>query len=107
MKRQDEEIIRTSFDARKPFPLEDESVELIVTDPPWAFNDLYPGNYRVLKYDVIKDLSFSLQECYRVLKKDAHCYIFVPNQHLPTLFEVLKGTGFRYKQLIIWVWINS
>ncbi len=104
-------IKKTNFDARKVFPICDHSVDLIITDPPWSWDDKYPGGFSTKRKDnrlgyltlSEEELLFALKECYRVLKEGSFFFCWVTNQHLPILFRLVEKTPFKYKQIITWV----
>lgn len=89
----------------------DESIDLIVTDPPYLMN--YKTNRRKNKEhkfcttiknddnpDLIRDY---INECYRVMKNDTACYMFC-NINKVDVFKInLEKAGFNIKNMIIWV----
>ena len=91
--------------------LPDESIDLIVTDPPYLIS--YKTNHRknkshefcsVIKNDnneqLIKDY---IKECYRVLKDNSAMYMFC-SWKTDSFFErELTSSGFKIKNKIIWV----
>lgn len=58
--------------------LEDSSIDLIITDPPYGVK-YSKGFDDSLEY-VQDNIRFWLEQMYRVLKKNHHCYIFIPNR---------------------------
>ena len=61
--------------------IKDESIDLIVTDPPYLIN--YQSNHRKNKYKKIKNdieadelISNYFKECYRILKDNTAIYSF-------------------------------
>lgn len=86
----------------------DESVDLIVTDPPYLMN--YKSNRRVIKekFDYIindvnaKDLiSEYIKECSRILKDDTSIYMFCSWHHID-FFKIEFEKYFNLKNLIVW-----
>ena len=99
-------------DARKRLlEIDDESVDLILTDPPYNtgisahasatrlyhfFDDsLLPDEYRGLALAVAA-------ECYRILKDDRAAYIFINWRSLGVWLDALTNAGFRLKNVIVW-----
>ena len=95
-------------------PLEDESVDLICTHPPYAdiikYSDGIEGDLSWLKYkDFIVEIEKVAKECYRVLKKDKFCAIVMGDTRKngmvqPLGFEVMQkfiNVGFKQKEIII------
>jgi len=68
--------------------LDSESVDLILTDPPYGLNK------KGIQNDADLSLFFSiLPECYRVLKNDSFFITFFSTKYLPELF---KNNPFSY-----------
>ena len=91
--------------------LPNETIDLIVTDPPYLIS--YKTNHRkdkshefcsVIKNDdnkkLIKDY---IKECYRVLKDNTAMYIFCSWKTEDFFREKLTDSGFLIKNKIIWV----
>tara|TARA_Y100000310_G_scaffold343222_1_gene449865 strand:+ start:148 stop:783 length:636 start_codon:yes stop_codon:yes gene_type:complete len=73
--------------------LKDESVDLILTDPPYGLSKKGISNDEDLR------LYFEiLPECYRVLKKDAFFITFFSTKYTP---EVFKNNPFKYHWQIV------
>ncbi|MBI2558145.1 site-specific DNA-methyltransferase [Candidatus Woesearchaeota archaeon] len=73
--------------------LEDESVDLILTDPPYGLSKKGISNDEDLR------LYFEiLPECYRVLKKDTFFITFFSTKFIP---EVFKNNPFKYHWQIV------
>src|SRR5262249_16747443 len=90
--------------------IDDASVDLILTDPPYNtgmtaksgtrltnfFDDRYsPEEYRTLARTTAR-------ECYRILKEDRGCYVFVNWPSLGVWLDALASAGFRLKNVIVW-----
>jgi DNA modification methylase len=90
--------------------IEDGAVDLVLTDPPYNtgmtarnatrlqnfFHDAYaPEDYRTLARTVAR-------ECYRILKDDRACYVFMNWRSLGVWLDALSAAGFRLKNLIVW-----
>lgn len=73
--------------------LKDESVDLVLTDPPYGLSKKGISNDKDLR------LYFEiLPECYRVLKKDAFFITFFSTKFIP---EVFKNNPFKYHWQIV------
>lgn len=84
----------------------DNSIDLIVTDPPYGIN--YQSNMRVKtnKFEVLKnddnDIRFlAFQELERVLKPDCACIVFASWKNYPKDFSQLDKL-FDIKNVIVW-----
>ncbi len=86
-----------------------ESVDMILTDPPYAIN--YQSNRRVSKpkFDHIDgDLpgdwieSFA-HEAYRILKRNRHLYCFCRHDTYPLFCQAFTKAGFTLKRTLIWI----
>lgn len=91
--------------------LKDNSIELIVTDPPYLMD--YKTNHRKDKeHDfckpiigdnddgLIKDF---IKESYRVLKNDSAIYVFCNSNKIDFLKKEIETAGFKIKNIIVWV----
>ena len=56
---------------------------------------------RIFEHNDI-DISEYLNEFYRVLKSDAHCYIMCNNINLPHFFAVISQSDFHFVKLLVW-----
>lgn len=87
----------------------DETVDLILTDPPYNIN--YASNRRVknAKYKPLANdnngdwIPAFAREAYRVLKMDRHLYCFCRHDTYPQFIEALQDAGFKLKRTLIWV----
>lgn len=82
-----------------------ESIDLIVTDPPYLIN--YKSHWCYSKvitgdsdYDLIEK---SIHEMYRVLKNNAAAYVFCSPKKIDYFMRCCKDSGFAIKNSIIWV----
>lgn len=98
--------------------LDDSSVDLVVTDPPYKLNkttggvsktgfvDKWQGNIKGSDKtaSILNDIKFSewLPEVYRVLKDNSHCYIWVNDKNLSDLQKEAEKVGFRLHNILIW-----
>lgn len=89
----------------------DESIDLIVTDPPYLMN--YKTGRRKDKThkfcttiegdnnpNLIHDY---INECYRILKNNTACYMFCNVNKVEVFKTELENAGFNIKNMIIWV----
>lgn len=96
--------------------VQDGSVDLIVTDPPY---DVDYGNKNkelnnngdrdslvsrdevfIDKFDRYSELS---KELFRVLKPDAHLYIFCADKQIVKWIPALEEAGFKFRNYLLWV----
>lgn len=94
--------------------LADESVDLIVTDPPYLMN--YKSGRRKDKghrfnRPIEGDKEFQLihdyiLECYRVLKPNSAAYVFCNQNHVDYFMQEARAAGFNIKNLIVWDKMN-
>lgn len=101
-------------DARHLDFINDTSIDLICTHPPYAniinYSDNTEGDLSLLKIkDFLLEMKPVAKECYRVLKKDKFCAILMGDTRqkgciIPMSFDVMKifqDVGFTLKELII------
>lgn len=83
--------------------LESNSIDLILTDPPFAIGldkldkmaDAWADKiYDDEKYGVLDTLEKVLTECYRVLKDDRHIYVFFDARHQHSVLTLMRRVGF-------------
>jgi DNA modification methylase len=86
--------------------LDDDSVDCVITDPPYGidFDGSYGGG--AIKGDADGDatlelLDAALSESRRALKPDGHAYVHWTPRELPAAFAVLKS-HFKSVQLLVW-----
>ena len=93
--------------------LDDNSIDLIVTDPPYRTtsrgNCLGGGMFKKkinLKGQVFThnniDCSEYAPEFYRVLKDGGHCYVMTNHVNLVNILNVFIGSGFHFIKSLIW-----
>jgi site-specific DNA-methyltransferase (adenine-specific) len=94
--------------------LENDSVDLIVTDPPYKIitggdsngkNSTRPkgmlsGNRELMK--TVPKFNEWLPECYRVLKEGSHAYFMVNFSNLFELQQAVVTSGFQIHNLLVW-----
>lgn len=90
--------------------LPDGSVDLVVTDPPFAIS-LHKSTLaraQVIDYvdepsEVLETLNAALKELYRVLRQNAHVYVFFDIAQHSTILDMLRRAGFEPDPVpIIW-----
>ena len=100
-------------DARK-LPLEDDSIDLICTHPPYAniinFSEDIEGDLSLLPIkQYLSEIGKVADECYRVLKKGKFCAVLMGDMRKkgmvqPLAFEIMRIfelAGFKTKEIII------
>lgn len=96
--------------------MEDNSVDLIVTDPPYrttkrgTSKSTTTGGLvrselgkqgKIFKHNDIKISEF-MPHLYRVLKEGSHCYIMTNHVNLVEMLNVAKDCGFHFIKSLIW-----
>ena len=91
--------------------IENESIDLIVTDPPYLIK--YKTNRRKNKdhdfcSEILNDDNEQLiidyiKECYRILKNNTAMYMFCNCDKVDFFKQELENAGFKIKNMIIWV----
>jgi len=80
--------------------IEDNSIDLVVTDPPYKLTQKYGNCIDSDNLMAVASIINSLKEISRVLKRGRYAIVFYDNRILPFLFESIKGTDLRYKRQI-------
>jgi len=94
--------------------LPNESVDLIVTDPPYKMTPR--GNTGTTGGMLLKDINKKgkvfdnndinisewLPECFRILKESSHIYIMTNHINLYEYLTTIKDTGFHFVKSLIW-----
>lgn len=94
--------------------LEDSSINLIVTDPPYKVTKRgTAGNVggmlkkeltnkgKIFKHNDI-DINEYAKEFYRILKDKSHCYIMTNNLNLIEYLNTFTNAGFKFTKSLIW-----
>ena len=94
--------------------LEDESVDLIVTDPPYKVTARgNAGNSggmmqsklsmqgKIFKHNDIRPIEY-IPEFYRLLKDGSHCYIMTNHVNLQEMLNTATECGFHFIKSLIW-----
>lgn len=93
----------------------DESVDLIVTDPPYKIitggdkngkssvrpQGILKGNRKLFRNNQIK-ISEWMPELYRVLKRNTHCYVFSNSLNLKDMLNLSEQCGFKLVNMLVW-----
>ncbi|KKN62144.1 hypothetical protein LCGC14_0515200 [marine sediment metagenome] len=80
--------------------LQDNSVDLVITDPPYKVSQNYGGGVDADNLKNVANILRSFPEICRVLKKGRFFISFYDNRILPFLFEAIKGTDLVYRKSI-------
>jgi len=91
--------------------LPDNSVDLIIADPPYGINYIsgwYKNGNPFTPIHNDKTFNRSLNqarmlECYRVLKNNSASFVFAGYQNIDDWIKLSKECGFTYKNLVVWV----
>lgn len=99
--------------------IDDESIDLVVTDPPYKitargnggnsggmFQKKEVNNGKVFEHNDI-NIEDWIEEIYRVLKQDTHCYIMTNNKNIFHYLQEVDKTKFHYIKNLIWVKDNK
>lgn len=83
--------------------LPNESVNLIVTDPPYNVGKDYGNNSdKQSKEEYLKFSRDWLSEAHRLLKEDGTIYVCGGQQYSPHLFIIMEELGFVFNSWIVW-----
>jgi len=95
--------------------LPNESIDLVVTDPPYKVitggdsngkNSTRPkgilsGNRKLFKHNFIKPNEW-IPDIYRVLKEKTHCYIFTNTLNFSEILLESQKAGFKLHNILVW-----
>ena len=85
--------------------LPDESIDLVITDPPYGIS--YQSNYKQIKFKKLKNddnlnwFSDFSKQVYRVLKNNTSLFLFTRADKIGLMMDNLVSVGFKFKNLII------
>jgi len=84
--------------------IESNSIDLIITDPPYGDNVAYGFNNKTIQNNENPLINCNaLVEMYRILKRNSSLYIFTNWKHYPFLTEfIIRYTKFKIRHLIVW-----
>lgn len=94
----------------------DESIDLVVTDPPYKIVQggctnkavrLKGSNQEQLKKGTLfnnNSIKFNewIPEVYRVLKNNSHCYIMSNDRNINELLNICENVGFKLLNILVW-----
>lgn len=97
--------------------VKDNSIDLVVTDPPYKMNhstggctnigmkNKWQGNIKagntVMNFSVEIKFCQWLPEIYRILKPSSHCYIFCNDKNIQELLNEATKIGFRESNILV------
>lgn len=91
--------------------IEDGSVDLVVTDPPYLCDYSRHDNKSRFSKKIANDENTDknekmirqyFKECYRIMKKDTAIYCFCNYKKIDFFKQELEKTGFNLKNIIVW-----
>ena len=96
--------------------LQDRSIDLVVTDPPYKTisggdsngkNSVRPkgilsGNRKLFKYQNEVLVEQWMPELYRILKDGSHCYIFTNSMNMREMLNAAYDSGFKLHNILVW-----
>jgi site-specific DNA-methyltransferase (adenine-specific) len=89
--------------------IEDESIDLVITDPPYASLEKHRaiGTTTRLKdnwFPVVQNnyLVEVVSELYRILKNNTHCYIMSDQETHYVIRDAAIKAGFTWKKFLVW-----
>jgi len=95
--------------------LDDNSVDFVLTDPPYGTNDKYDKvikrqdgitDFSVISWDKELPLNF-MKELYRIMKDDVWGVIFTDNIKITKLWDYIEDCGFKPRNTFYWVKPNK
>jgi DNA modification methylase len=84
--------------------MKDESVDFVVTDPPFGVDldekakqdkAVKDAGYEDSHHKVFENLRLTIRELYRVMKMDSHMIIAFASSHYTELYQILTEAGFK------------
>jgi site-specific DNA-methyltransferase (adenine-specific) len=84
--------------------LEEDSVDLIIADPPYNLGKSYGNNSDEMSFSDYLDFTRKwLFECGRVLKKTGSIYVFMGFRYISYLYDIMdKELDLRFNSWIVW-----
>ena len=93
--------------------VDDNSIDLIVTDPPYEVitggrnggvkgkpSGILTENKQLMKS--IPNPELWLSECFRVMKDGTHIYVMTNTLNLTNYLNIINGVGFKLHNLLVW-----
>lgn len=92
-----------------PLPTVPGGYRTLIIDPPWPYaqplgrgkkeGEIARGGLPYVPMTIQDILNLSVEP---IVAKEAMCFLWVTNSHLPVGFQVLKNYGFEYKTTLTW-----
>jgi N6-adenosine-specific RNA methylase IME4 len=96
----------TEFEGLDLRSLKSEPFGTVLADPPWRFinrtGKVAPEHKRLSRYDTLDVAEIASMPVSRVVGRQSHCYLWVPNALVAEGLQVLDAWGFTYKAMLIW-----
>jgi len=95
--------------------LDDNSVDLLLTDPPYGTNDKYHksikrGNnitsFNSIEWDNVIPFDY-LNECFRIMKDDTWGVVFTDKKEITTVWNYIESAGFKPRNTFYWIKPNK
>jgi len=80
--------------------INDESIDCIITDPPFGCNASMKGNYNDDEDYIKSKIPLWLKSMYRVLKPNGHIYLYVPTKYIDNWLPLFKQI-FKFNNIIV------
>lgn len=89
--------------------IESESIDLIVTDPPYNLSKDYGKTKDNLEFDEYLEWSRKwLSECKRILKQDGTIYVFMGVRYISYIYAILeRELDFKFNSWITWYYTQG
>ncbi len=89
--------------------IEDESIDLIVTDPPYNLSKNYGNNQDTLQFAEYMDFTGKwLREADRVLKPTGTIYIFMGMRYISYIYNILESElRYNFNSWIVWYYTQG
>ena len=89
--------------------MEDESIDLVVTDPPYNLSKNYGNNNDKKEFEEYLEFSRAwLYECKRVLKPSGTIYVFMGMRYISYIYIILeKELGLNFNSWITWYYTQG
>ncbi len=100
-------ICGNAIDEMKKIPT--ESINLIVTDPPYNLNKDYGNNQDCLAFEEYIQFSREwLREAYRILSKNGSIYVFMGMKYISYIYVIMeKELGLYFNSWITWFYTQG
>ena len=107
-----EEDLAVDADEAIDLPWEDNSFATLEADPPWSYDDNgFNGFQTVQEYRIhcpyrtmrFRNILAAGAEVKRVMKANAHCYLWTTKDFLLEALVTMRAWGFNYKNMIVWL----